>query len=144
MSEQEPIKIVIHEEDVPLKADRGSANNDSITKDASKKLAGIAKDAAQKAWESESGRKVAKKLQEVTDSGVRYVGTRMADAAEDQAKQTAAHVQKRIRETDWEHEAKAGVVAGMKWLSGQIGELAQRLTPDPDEPQEKGPEDIER
>jgi hypothetical protein len=143
MNEQEPIRIIIHDEDVPLKADKGTANNASIAKDASKKLAVVAKDAAQKAWKSDSGRKVAKKLQEATDSGVRYMGTRVADAAEAQAKQRAADVQNRIKETDWQVEAKSGLVTGMKWLSGQIGELAQRLTPDADESQEKSPSDVE-
>jgi hypothetical protein len=139
MSEEEPIKIVIVDEEPPLKADPHAANTQSAVADTGKKAAVIAKVALEKAWNSETGRKAAKKLQEASDRGIRYVGTRMADAAEEQAKQTAAAVQQRVRETDWQEEAKVGLVSGLKWLSAQAAELAGRVTAD--KPEEKSPAD---
>ena len=143
MTEQEPIKIIIPiEEDPPLKVERVSSDPKSVAKDTGRKAAVAAKVAADKAWNSETGRKAAKKLQEVSDRGIRYVGTRMADSAEQQAKQTAASVQERIKEMDWQEEAKVGLVGGLKWLSDQVTDLAGRV--DPAEPKEKSPTDIEQ
>jgi len=140
MTEQEPLKIVIPvEEEPPLKAERQKTNASSIAKDTGLKAAAAAKIAAEKAWQSETGRKAAKKLQEVSDRGIRYMGTRMADTAEQQAKQTAASVQQRIKETDLQQEAKGGLVTGLNWLSSQLSELATRMGPGA--PKEKGPTD---
>jgi len=142
MSEQEPIKIIIPvEEDPPLKVERVSTNPSTVAKDTGRKAAVAAKGLAEKAWKSETGRKATKKLQEVSDRGVRYVGTRMADTAEQQAKQTAATLQERITETDWQQEAKVGLVSGLKWLSSQLVEVAERVGPG--EPKEKSPADSE-
>ena len=142
MSEQETIKIIIEDEDPPLKADQGKSASKSVASGAGRKAAVVAKAAADKAWNSETGRKAAKKLQEASDRGIRYVGTRMADAAEEQAKQTAAAVQDRVRNADWQEEAKVGLVGGLGWLSAQVAELAERFGPD--EAQEKSPTDLDQ
>jgi hypothetical protein len=141
MSEQEPIKIVIpvEEEDPPLKVEKSASGAKTAAYDASKRIAGLAKDAAQRAAQSEAGRKAAAKFQEATDRGVRAVGTRMADTAEDQARQTMEVMQDRLKQTDWEKEAKTGLASGLQWVSGQLGELSERFTPQ--EPQEKDPTD---
>ncbi len=142
MTEQEPIRIVIQEEDLPLKVETPKSSPNTVAKVTGRKAAAAAKIAAEKAWNSEAGRKAAKKLQEVSDRGIRYVGTRMADAAEEQAKQTAVSVQERIKQTDWQEEAKGGLVGGLKWLSAQVAELADRVGPG--EPQEKSPADLDQ
>ena len=51
MTEQEPIKIVIpvEEEDPPLKVDASKTGAKTAAYDASRKIAGLAKDAAQRA-----------------------------------------------------------------------------------------------
>jgi hypothetical protein len=139
MNEQEPIKIIIEDEEPPVKADKGTAAPNTVAKEAGRRAAVVAGAAAKKAWNSETGRKVAKKLQEASDRGIRYVGTRMADAAEEQAKQTAASVQERMRNTDWQEEAKVGLASGLSWLSEQVAEFANRV--DADQPQEKSPTD---
>jgi hypothetical protein len=142
MNEQEPIKIIIDDEEPPLKADEGQSIPRKVAGDAGRKATAAAAVAARKAWNSETGRRAAKKLQEVSDQGIRYVGTRMADAAEDQARQTAASVQERMRNADWQEEAKVGLVAGMKWLSAQVAEIAERVNTN--ESQEKSPPDVDQ
>ncbi len=143
MSEQEPIKIVIPvEEDPPLKVEEPAAGAKTAASDASRKIAGLAKDAAQRASQSEAGRKAAAKAQEVSDRGVRYVGTRLADTAEDQAKQTVEAVQQRLKETDWEKEAKVGLASGLRWVSGRLNELSERFAAA--EGQEKSPADLDQ
>jgi hypothetical protein len=140
MTEQEPLKIIIPvEEEPPMKSEHLQTGAGEVTKNAGRKAAVAAKAAAEKAWQSETGRKAAKKLQETGDRGIRYVGTRMADTAEQQAKQTAASVQQRIKETDIQQEAKVGLVSGLRWLSAQLSELASRVGPG--EPHEKSPTD---
>ena len=135
MTEQEPIKIVIpvEEDDPPLKVEKSASGAKTAAYDASKKIAGLAKDAAQRAAQSEAGRKAAGKFQEATDRGVRAVGTRMADTAEDQARQTMEAMQERLKEADWEKEAKDGLASGLQWLSGRLRELSDHVTPDEDE-----------
>ena len=143
MNEQEPIKIVIPvEEGPPLKVEPASSTTKTEARNTGRKAAVVAKAAADKAWNSEIGRKAAKKLQEVSDRGVRYVGTRMADSAEQQAKQTAAAVQERLRETDWQEEARVGLVGGLKWLSEQVADLAGRV--DPVDSKDKSPDDLDQ
>jgi hypothetical protein len=142
MSEQEPIIIIIEEEDPPMKADQGQSNPKSVASGAGRKAAVVAKAAADKAWKSETGRKAAKKLQEASDRGIRYVGTRMADAAEEQAKVTAAAVQERVKNADWQEEAKTGLAGGLTWLSSQVAELADRFGPGAAE--EKSPTDLDQ
>jgi hypothetical protein len=135
MSEQEVLKIEIpvEEEEAPLKAERSRPGAKTAAFGVTKKVAGLAKEAAQRAAQSETGRKAAGKVQEVTDRGVRYVGTRMADTAEDQARQTIDAVQERLQQTDWEKEAKTGIAAGLQWASKRIGELSERFTPEDSE-----------
>jgi hypothetical protein len=142
MSEQEPLKIIIDDEEPALKVDQEQSATRKVAGDAGRKAAAAAGVVAKKAWNSEAGRKAAKKLQEVSDRGIRYVGTRMADAAEEQAKQTAASVQERLRETDWQDEAKAGLISGLKWLSAQVADLAESVSEPP--AKEKSPTDTEQ
>lgn len=128
MTEQEPIKIVIPvEEEEPLKVERPSATMKETAGDAGRKVVDAAKETAQKAWESDARRKATEKLSEVADKGVRYVGTRVADAAEEQTRQKATAVQERIKETDWSQEAKKGLAKGLQWASAQLAELAGRV-----------------
>ena len=142
MNEQEPIKIIIPiEEDPPMKVERVSSDPGTVARDSGRRAAAVAKALAAKAWNSEAGRKAARKLQQASDRGVRYVGTRAADAAEQTAKERAAAVQERIKETDWQQEAKGGLVGGLQWLSSQLAEAAQRVGPG--EPKEKSPTDVD-
>ena len=128
MSEEEILKIEIPiEEEPPLKVEQPSSGSKAAASDAGRKVAGMAKSAAQRAAQSDAGRKAAGKFQEVTDRGVRYVGTRMADTAEQQAKQTVESMQDRLKETDWEKEAKDGIASGLTWLSGRLNEMADRF-----------------
>jgi hypothetical protein len=131
MSEEEVLKIEIPiEEEPPLKVETPKSGAKSAAADAGRKVARMAKDAAQRAAQSDVGRKAAGKVQEVTDRGVRAVGTRMADTAEDQARQTVEAMQKRFKETDWEQEGKEGLASGLQWLSGRLKDWAERVTPD--------------
>lgn len=132
--DQEPLKIEIPvEEEAPLKVEQPRSDVKSAATDASRKAASTAKDAAStvasKAWNSDARRAVSSKVTEVTDKGVRYVGTRIADSAEAQTRQRVSAVQDRVKETDWEKEAKDGVTTGLKWLSNRLADLATRITP---------------
>ncbi|MFN2123792.1 MAG: hypothetical protein ACK2UF_18760, partial [Candidatus Promineifilaceae bacterium] len=131
MSEEEILKIEIPiEEEPPLKVETPKSGAKTAVSDTGRKIAGLAKDAAQHAAQSDVGRKAAGKVQEVTDRGVRAVGTRMADTAEDQARQTVEAMQKRLKETDWEREGKEGLASGLQWLSGRLKDWSDRVTPD--------------
>ena len=139
MNEQEPLKIEIPvEEETPAKTEQERASASGTAVEAGRKIAGVTAGLAQKAAQSEAGRAAARKAQELGDRGVRYVGTRMADTAEEQARATVEVLQKRAAEADWEKEAKNGLAAGLAWLSGSLGELSQRFA---NQDQEKSPAD---
>ncbi len=137
MSEQEPLKIEIPpEEDAPHKPEQTKTSASDTAVDAGRKVAGVTVELAQKAANSEAGRAATRKIHQLGDRGVRYVGTRMADTAEQQARATADAMQQRLKEMDWEKEARSGAAAGLSWLSGRLNEIARRF----DSPtQEKGP-----
>jgi cell division septum initiation protein DivIVA len=140
MSEQEPIKIVIPvEEELPHKAEQSTSGASGTASAAGRRMAGLAKDAAQRAANSGAGRMATEKLRNVSDRGVRYVGTRMADTAEQQARQTMEAVQERVKQTDWEKEARTGLAAGLQWLGGRLNEMSERFSAP--EVQEKDPAD---
>ena len=139
MNEQEPIKIVIpveEEEETVLKPEQAPGSVSESAADAGRKVAGATAGLVKKAAESDAGRAATRKIHELGDRGVRYVGNRMADTAEQQARETVDAMQQRIKETDWEKEAKTGFAAGLSWLSSQLTEVAQRFE---ESPQEKGP-----
>ncbi|MFN2137545.1 MAG: hypothetical protein ACK2UK_16410 [Candidatus Promineifilaceae bacterium] len=129
MSDQEPIKIVIpiEEEEPPVRAEQPASGARATAGEATRKVTGLAVTAAQRAAQSDVGRKAAGKVQEVADKGVRYVGTHMADTAEAQAKETIEAVQVRFKQTDWEKEAKVGIASGLHWLSGRLNDLSARI-----------------
>lgn len=130
MTEQEPIKIMIPvEEEQPLKVEKPQSDARTQAGEAGKKLADAARQTAQKAWDSDVRRRASQKAGEIADRGVRAASTRVADAAEQQTRQTAAAMQERVRQTDWQHEAKTGLAGGLKWLSRRLAELSERVSP---------------
>lgn len=88
---------------------------------------------AKRAWDSDARRKVTGKVSEgvssVASRSSQMVRDRVSEAAERQARATAEAVQTKIQETDWKQEAQHGAVRGLKWLSQQLSELADRFTP---------------
>lgn len=138
---ESPNRIVITEEDVaPMVAEkpqsrlRDTANRAGQTlSDGANRAGQTLSDGAKRAWESEARRKVTGKVSEkVTAAANRssqVVRDRVAEAAERQARATAEAVQAKIQETDWKKEAQHGAVRGLKWLSQQLSELADRFTP---------------
>lgn len=139
MNDQEPLKIVIPvEEELPAQAEQERASASGTAVEAGRKIAGVTAGLVQKAAQSDAGRAAARKAQELGDRGVRYVGTRMADTAEEQARATVEVLQKRAAEADWEKEVKSGLAAGLGWVSGRLGALSERFA---NEAQEKSPAD---
>lgn len=100
--------------------------------------------AAQAAWNSDARKTVSGGVKKGVAKGVTAVAAKSAElmhehmvkAAEEQAKQQAANVQTKIKETDWQAEAGKGAAAGLRWASQQIGKLAARFNPPEKEPEE--------
>jgi hypothetical protein len=135
MMDQKPLKIEIPvEEEAPLTAERPRPDVGQSARAAGEKLARATESAARQAWESAARRKATQKLGEITDKGVRAVGTRVAETAEQQTRQRATAVQERLRTTDWRQATKQGAVQGLRWLSRRLEQLAQRLTPTEKQP----------
>ncbi|MCP4422506.1 MAG: hypothetical protein GY805_38340, partial [Chloroflexi bacterium] len=58
----------------------------------------------------------------------KVVQERMVKTAEEKARQQTEALKTKLRETDWQHEAKHGTANGLRWLSTKLAELAERFT----------------
>ncbi len=93
--------------------------------------------AVQKAWDSKARKSATGSMKKGVQKGVTAVAAKstelmhehMVKAAERQARQQAANLETRIRETDWKSVAGKGATAGLRWASNQIERLAVRLMP---------------
>lgn len=143
MTDEQPIKIIIPPEEdaaaVPvieepiLVPERPSphpgAQARQIAGAAGKQVTRTAK----KAWNTHARRKVTRGVKRgataVAAKGTKLVQDKVVAAAERQAREQAAAVQTRIKETDWKAEAQNGAVKALQWLSAGLSNLAARLTP---------------
>ncbi|MCA9933590.1 MAG: hypothetical protein H6662_08155 [Ardenticatenaceae bacterium] len=139
MSDEIPIKIIIppEEDDTavpiieepPLVPERTPLS--AKTKRAAGKMGKLTFKTAKKAWNTEARRKVTRGLRKGTTAvaakGAEVVGKQVRKTAEKQAKERAAAVQTRLRETDWKAEAQTGMAKGLRWLSERLAALANRM-----------------
>ncbi|MFZ1400840.1 MAG: hypothetical protein WAS33_28310 [Candidatus Promineifilaceae bacterium] len=88
---------------------------------------------AKQAWDSDLRKKATRGMKRgaatVAAKGQQVVQDRMVKAAEQQARQQTEAIKTKIKETDWQHEAKQGTANGLRWLSAQFAKLAERFTP---------------
>ena len=88
---------------------------------------------AQQVWDSELRKKATRGMKrgatKVAAKGQQMIQERMVQAAEQQARQQTEAIKTKIKETDWQHEAKQGTANGLRWLSAQLSKLAKRFTP---------------
>jgi hypothetical protein len=130
---EEPIRIVIEEEDLPLVPDKAVRQAPDLKAQA-EKVGQKAGEAAQKAWDSESRRKVTDSVKQgvtaVATKSTKAIGTKVADTVEQQTREQVNALQNRVQEVDWKEEARKGTVSGLQWLSAQFARLAERFSKD--------------
>lgn len=143
--DQEPeiIRIEIPvEEDPPLRAEE--KRGPRLDYKAGANRAGQAfNKAAGKAWGSRARKSVTGGVKKGVAKGVTAVAAKSADlmhehllkAAETQAKQQAANLETKLRETDWQTEASKGAAAGLSWAGEQVEKLATRFSPEEERPE---------
>ncbi|MCP4360840.1 MAG: hypothetical protein GY796_22765 [Chloroflexi bacterium] len=133
------IEIPVEEEDVagpPTKSQ-------SDTVSAADKVKSGARQTTQKMWQSDARKKATDGVKKGVKVGVTAVAAKSAElmhehmvkAADRQARQQAANLETRLKETDWKAEAGKGVSAGLSWASQKAGQLAERLKSEPDQPE---------
>lgn len=140
-NQQEPIRIVIEEEDLPLipdKAGRKAPDLQTPARQAGQK----ASELAQKAWASEPRRKVTDSVRQgvatVASKSSKAVTTRVADSVEQQTREQVNALQTRLQEKDWKGEAKKGAAESLQWMSQKLALLAERLnTSKPERPEKQ-------
>lgn len=91
---------------------------------------------AKQAWGSDLRKKATRGMKRgvtaVAAKSQKVVTERMVKTAEQQARQQTEALKTKLRETDWQHEAKQGTANGLRWLSAQLSKLAERFTPKED------------
>lgn len=122
---EEPIRIVIEEEDLPLVPEAGRKTPD--LKAEAEKAGQKAGELAQKAWDSEPRRKATEGMKKGVAKVGTAVTTKLSDAAAQQTRQQVDALQTRIKETDWKEAARRGAGDGLQWLSARLATLAERL-----------------
>ena len=132
MNYEKPLKIEIPvEEEVPLKPDNSASAAKGVANDAGKQLKGLAKDSVQRIWSSDTRRKLTDRVNKEVDAaaakGSQYMHDKIAETAETHTREQVTAVQSKLREVDWQDEAKTGISTGLKWLSQQMQELSERL-----------------
>jgi hypothetical protein len=128
------IEIPVEEEETPFVPEQPRPTALSTGANAVKKQAASA---AKQAWDSDLRKKATKGMKRgatavagtVAAKSQKVVQERMVKAAEEQARQQTEALKTKIRETDWQHEAKQGTANGLRWLSAQFSKLAERFTP---------------
>jgi hypothetical protein len=133
--EKEYLKIEIPvEEEAPYVAEQpqktAASSRLSTGVDAAKAQAA---NAAKQAWDSDLRKKATRGMKRgataVAAKSQKAVQERMVKTAEQQARQQTEAIKTKIRETDWQQEAKQGTANGLRWLSVQLTKLAERFTP---------------
>ncbi len=136
------LKIEIPDEDEAPAVAAGDNSTTTIkervaqaSKGAAQAATGAAAQAAQKGWDSEARKTVTGAVKKGAQKGATAVAAKSADllhehlvkAAEEQARQQKAHLETRLRETDWKTEGGKAASSALRWASRQIGQLAGRL-----------------
>lgn len=148
---QEILKIEIpDEEETPAtKPDDGRAPKTDravqLGKGAVQTAAGAAAQAAQKGWDSQARKTATGAVKKGAQKGATAVAAKSAElmhehlvkAAEEQARQQAANMQTRLKETDWKAEAGKGASGALRWASRQVSQLANRISTGASAEQEK-------
>ena len=142
MKLEDPIKLEIPpEEKASSKEDSSSREEVPFVPESSKTtVSGAASQAGQavtgvarKAWESDTRRKVTRKvgngLNTAVRKGTKIVSDKVSEVAERQAQERVTAVRARIEETDWQQEAKNGLATGLNWLSERLAILATKVLP---------------
>jgi hypothetical protein len=134
--DQEPIRIIIEDEDIPLRPEGKSRSTPDIkgnAKGVANSAGQVAGSAAKKAWDSEPRKKVtgtvSRGVTSVTAKSSKAIANKVADTIEQQTKQQMEAMQTRAQEIDWKAEAQKGAATGLQWLSQQVSEIANRFTP---------------
>jgi hypothetical protein len=95
---------------------------------------------AKQAWDSDLRKKATRGMKRgaaavavtVAAKSQKVVQEHVVKTAEQQARQQTEALKTKIRETDWQHEAKQGTANGLRWLSVQLSKLAERFIPKDD------------
>ena len=102
----------------------------NVKKEIGQKVAQTAVSTGKKVWQSDARKKVTQTLgkgaSKVAAKSSQMVQERVVKAAEEQAKAQLEATKERIRQTDWQAEAKKGVAATLRWLSKQLKTLSEK------------------
>ncbi len=98
----------------------------------------------QSAWDSEERKRVEKEVREGMKSFVDEVDQVIREVKSSETtskiKGEAEEIKTRVETSDIGHKARQGIVQGLRWLSEELGQLANQFTP-PEKPADAPPAD---
>lgn len=139
------IEIPIEEEETTEASGAGgegkSAENDIM--DEINKLGQQFVDALQSAWNSEERAKFESEIKEgvrtFADEVEKAISSVKEGGAGQKLREDAEQMRQKMKTDDVAEKARTGFVQGLRWLSSEMGKLADQFAP---EPTEKSPDDI--
>jgi hypothetical protein len=135
--------------EIPVEEDVDSLKTDEKSADVAAELQSLGRQVAetiQRAWNSEERQRVEKEVRVGVKSFVDEVDKVIREARESQAaarlKEEAGEAKSRVEQSDLGRKARGGFVQGLRWLSEELGKLANQFSP-PDAADKDNDDDIE-
>jgi hypothetical protein len=121
--------------EIPVEEDVDSLKADEKTTDIAAELQTLGRQVAetiQRAWNSEERQRVEKEVRVGVKSFVDEVDKVIREARESQAaarlKEEATEAKSRVEQSDLGQKARGGFVQGLRWLSEELGKLANQFS----------------
>ena len=122
-------EIEMTEEETATKAETESVNVTEELKDLGRQVA----ETLRSAWESAERQKVESEIREGVKSFVDEIDKAVREAKSSTTAQKfhndAAEMRQKIESSDIADKARTGVVQGLRWLSDELGKLAEQFNP---------------
>ena len=132
MTDKEPLKITLDDleaEEAPAKPEAARGKLQEQAEATTRQMADAAKGLAGKVTD-----KLSASAADATSRTAEVAREKVGEALQEQSKAIADAVEQKIRDIDWKTEAQKGTEGGLRWLSGRLTELADRMKDQPNQP----------
>ncbi len=136
--------------EIPVEEEVAGLKDEEKTTDIAAELQSLGRQVAetiQRGWNSEERQRVEKEVRVGVKSFVDEVDKVIREARESQAaarlKEEASEAKSRVEQSDLGRKARGGFVQGLRWLSEELGKLANQFSPADADDDDNPDEDIE-
>lgn len=128
--------LTVEVEEVAPKAEEAASKVETAAADIVEELKHLGRQVAETlrtAWESEERQKVEAEIREGVKSFTDEIDKVIREVRESEKtkklQEEAVEMSKKVEESELTHKARAGITQGLRWLSEELGKLAEQFTP---------------